>query len=121
MPLDMKFDPVTFDEIDDGRGSPTLTPHADTMVMHQLLCHRGECWHDDELGSDLHDLEHLQADPAVLASEDARLALEVVVRRGRIADLEITAEEVPGRVAVATRYRDVSTSDVLTLLIPGGR
>ncbi|MGN6103739.1 MAG: hypothetical protein ACTHU0_01420 [Kofleriaceae bacterium] len=120
MPYDLKFDPLTLDEIDDGHGSPVLTDKADTMVMHQLVCHGGACWQGAYLGSRLHDLEYLQSDPEVLTEEELRLALGIIEARGRIADLEVEAAATRGRIEAATRFRDVSTNDVITMKVPAG-
>ena len=121
MPLDRKFDPVTQDFIRDGRGGFEKTATAETSVMNQLLAHRGECWHDPELGSDLHDLEALQPDPAVLAEQEARRALERLERSGRIANVEaVGTEPAPGRVDVQTKFRDTSTSQVVASHVKSG-
>ncbi len=123
MPLDLKFDPVTQDEIDDGFGSPTMTPHSDTAVMHGLLCHYGECWQDPELGSRLHDLDYLQADPEKLGADEARRALERLESQGRIRDVEVSAQHdgVIGRLRINTRFRDASSgSRASTFVRTGG-
>lgn len=122
MPFDRKFDPVTQDFVRDGRGGYERTATAETSVLNQLLAHRGECWHDPELGSDLHDLEALQADPAALAGASARTALERLERLGRITAIEVEASEpAVGRVRVDTKCRDTSTSQVVdTFVEPGG-
>jgi hypothetical protein len=50
--------------------------------------------------------------------------LGVVVNRGRIANLQVSAamdNDVPGRVDVASTYRDVGTGQVVTTYAtPGG-
>jgi len=116
MPLDLKFDPITKDLVSDGKGSYVRTPNADTMLMHQMLCHYGDCWHDENLGSRLHDLKFLQADPAKLGAEEARRALKVLQARGRISDVEAKAEVPkgqPGRVNIVTSARDTSTGGIV--------
>src|SRR5687767_7233653 len=106
MPWSWKRNPVTGDLIPDGKGGYEKTQTAENLVRNQLLAHRDECWQDPELGSHLHDLERFIADPDGLAADDARLALERIEAAGRITNIEVTAEETPGRVTVATRFRD---------------
>lgn len=121
MPWDYYIDPVTRDLVPDGKGGFRKVETAQTSVMNQLLAHAGECWHDDELGSELHDLRAMQAAPETIAPDKARLALERLVRAGRIADVEARAERSVGRVVVATRFRDTTSGSIVeTKLKPGG-
>ncbi|HWU86209.1 MAG TPA: phage GP46 family protein [Kofleriaceae bacterium] len=121
MPWDYLIDPVTRDLVKDGKGGFVKVRSAQTSVMNQLLAHRGEWWGDPELGSRLHDLRAMQARPEVIAPEEARLALERLVRAGRIADIEARAESSPGRVVVATRFRDTTSGSLVEMkLKPGG-
>lgn len=118
MPWSWKRDPVTGDLVKDGKGGFVKTFTAEGLARNQLLAHRDACWHDPELGSHLHDLERFIADPDGLASDDARLSLERVVAAGRIDNVQVVAEESVGRVTVATRFRDTSTNQVVTLKLP---
>lgn len=121
MPWAFARDPKTGDRIPDGRGGFVKTRTAENLVRNQLLAHLGECWQDPELGSRLHDLEAFQPDPAELGADEARRALERVVAAGRIADLEVEAEEArPGRLAIATRFRDTSSGQPVATKIPTG-
>lgn len=118
MPWSWKRDPVTGDLVKDGKGGFVKTFTAENLVRNQLVAHRDRCWQDAELGSRLHELERFITDPDGLASDDARLALERIQAAGRISNIEVTAEEKPGRVIVATRFRDTSTNQVVTAKIP---
>jgi len=122
MAKDFAFDPVTHDLIRDGKGSWQMTSTAATMVQLQMMCHAGECWHDEQLGSFLHDLKRFQAKPELLLPDEAERALSVIVARGRIDSLEVTAKrQGPGRVDVATRFRDTSTGQLVSTFVkPGG-
>jgi phage gp46-like protein len=64
----------------------------------------------------------MQAQPEVMAPDEAKLALERLVRAGRIDNLEVRAElAAPGRVVVATRFRDTTSGSLVELkLTPGG-
>lgn len=122
MAKSLKFDPITRDLVRDGKGWFEWTPHADTTVMHQLLVRGGEAWHDPLLGSRLHDLRAMQGKPEVVAEGFAKQALDVLVSRGRVSNVEVVAE-VPktGRVLVATKFRDASTGQIVPMKIPAGR
>lgn len=121
MAFDFKFDPVTKDFILGADGSFELTETAETAVLHQLECHLGEWWLDPDAGSRLHDLRAAQADPLVFLEDEARRALGVLVERGRIADVDVIAEEGrPGRINVATRFRDVSSGQLVDTFIKAG-
>lgn len=114
MARDFKFDPVTQDWIPDGKGSFQTTEHADTMLMHQLVCTYRAWWGDGELGSRLNDPKNYGADPVTFAKDEARRAIGVLIDRGRVANLQVDAEQpYPGRVNVATRSQDVSTGSVV--------
>lgn len=123
MPRDFKHDPITGDLLRDGKGGFVYTTTAETSVRNQLLAHFGECWHDPELGSKLHDREALQANPAQLAKAEAERALGRLEDAGRITNVEVRAEESPGRVTVATRFADASTNQLVEAFVqkPGGR
>lgn len=115
MPWDFKFDPVTKDFISDGAGSYVTTQNADTMVMHQFLCEYPLCWHDENLGSRLADMQYLQPDPQARAEADAKRSLNVLQSRGRVANIEVDVQmESPSRVDIATRFRDTSSGQVVT-------
>jgi phage gp46-like protein len=121
MAWDFKFDPVTGDLIDDGRGAVVLTERADTAIMLQLSSHLGEWWGDPNAGSRLHDRHAFQADPVALVEDEARRALDLLVERGRIADVDVRVEQPSaGRVNVAVTSRDVSTGEVVDTFIRSG-
>lgn len=122
MPLDYKIDPATQDLVKDGKGGYVKIKTAETSVQNQLLARYGECWHDPELGSKLYDLDAFKTDPATLVAEEARRALERLEAAGRIADIEVVAEQPrAGRVNVRTRFRDTSADQVVdTYVKPGG-
>jgi phage gp46-like protein len=122
MSTSFKFDPVSRDLIRNGRGWFTMTSNQDTTVMHQLLCHADECWHDPQLGSRLHDLKKLQVRPEVTAPSEARRSLDVLVSRGRISNVEVIAEiPRPGRINLATKFRDTKTGQIVPLKVSAGR
>lgn len=122
MAWDFKFDPQTQDLIDDGAGAIETTDTAETMVMHQLLCHLGEWWGDETLGSKIHDLNAFQSRPEVLAPDEAKRALGVLIDRGRIANLEVRAEmQGQGRVVVLARFQDASTGQLVDTFAKAGR
>lgn len=122
MPKSFKYDPVTRDLIRDGKGWFTTTSNQDTTVMHQLMCHAGKCWQDPKLGSRLHELKSLGTKPVETATVRAQESLDVLVARGRIANVEVVAEVPrPGRVNVATKFRDTKTGQVVPLKLPAGR
>ncbi len=121
MPLDMRFDPITQDEIDDGRGSPVLTPNADTAVQLALLVHYQQAWQAPEMGSRFHDLGAFQADPEPLAESEARRVLARLEAQGRIVMDDVRAElAAPGRLHVATRFRDANTGQLVDTFIRSG-
>lgn len=123
MPWDYLIDPTTRDLVPDGRGGFMRVYTAQTSAMNQLLAHRGACWHGAELGSRLYDLRALQPRPEQLAPEEARLALERLVRAGRIDNLEVSGGGAArgGRVEVFTRFRDTTSGSLVELkLKPGG-
>jgi phage gp46-like protein len=122
MPFDRRFDPVTEDFVSDGRGGYERTTTAETSIYNQLKAHRGECWQDDELGSRLHDLDAMQADPALLAAEDARISLERLEADGRITAIEVSGSEPrPGVVRVDTKCRDTSTTQLVATHVTAKR
>jgi len=122
MPWDFRFDPVTQDLIDDGHGAVELTDTAETAVLHQLLCHRGEWWGDPDAGSRLHDLDALVADPEALIADEVRRALDPLVRSGRIDQVRARAvEEQAGRVRVETSFQDSSASQRVDLVVTPSR
>ncbi len=120
--LDLAFDPLMHDEIDDGHGSPVLTDKADTAVQLAMLVHYGEAWQDPEMGSRFHDLDTLQADPARLATVEAERVLERLVSQGRIADPTAIAEfnNGTGQLVVATTFRDRNTGQVVSTKVRAG-
>lgn len=121
MPFDRKFDPVKQDIIPDGKGGFQRTATAETSVQNQMLAREGECWQDPELGSLLHDLEGMQADPVGMAKLRARRPLERLERLGRITAIAVDAvEPAPGRVEVHTRFRDTSTNQVVDTFVKSG-
>jgi hypothetical protein len=121
MPMDFAFDPVTRDLIDDGAGSFELTETASSTLMHQVLCHYGECWHDENLGSLFHDLSAFQAKPELLAKSEAERCFGVLVDRGVITNLETSVSAfVRGRINVATRSRDATTGQVIDQVVKAG-
>lgn len=121
MAWDLKFDPVTRDLIDLPNGSPAITETAETMMMHQVLLHYGECWHDPAVGSKFHDLAAFQANPTLLAQAEAERCFGVLVSRGRITNLEIAVSAPSaGRVNIATRSRDANTGQVIDTIARSG-
>jgi phage gp46-like protein len=121
MPYDLAFDPITQDEITEVNGSPKLTRNADTAVQLAMLVHYQESWHDPEMGSRFHNLSLFQADPVPLAEQEALRVLERLEDQGRIADVEVAAEEGSGgRLKVATRFRDTNTGQLVNTFIRSG-
>jgi hypothetical protein len=119
--FDLSFDPVTRDLVDDGKGSFALTDTADTILMHQVLCHYGRCWHDENLGSKFHDLSAFQENPELLAKAEADRCFGVLVSRGVITNLETDVSPfVNGRINVATRSRDANTGQVIDQVVKAG-
>lgn len=122
MAWDFLWDPVTQDLVDDGHGGVELTETAETAVLHQLLCHRGEWWGDPEAGSRLHDLDAFAQDPEALVPDEVRRALEPLVRSGRIDQVRARAVEVQaGRVVVETSFQDASASQRVDLVVTPSR
>ena len=120
MAFDFKFDPVTKDLVRNANGSYDTTPHADTMLQHQFWCHAGKCWHDKDLGSFFFDLRKFQTKPEVLVPDEARRCMNVLASRGRISNIEVTAERRgTGRIDVATKSRDTSTGKTLAVRTGG--
>lgn len=116
-----KIDPITRDLIPDGRGSFVRVETAETSIQIALRAHHNECWHDPDLGSELHDLERFQADPPGGIADEVRRALGPLERAGRIADLEVVAVETqPGRIEVRTRSRDQTTNQLIDITIKAG-
>lgn len=124
MPRDYFIDPTTNDLVKDGKGGFVMVETAQTSVYNQLKAKRGKCWHDEELGSDLHDLRAIQSAPERLAPEAAKLALGRLVRARRIDAVEVRGELAPapgGRVLVVTRFRDTTSGSLVeTRLKTGG-
>lgn len=124
MPRDYYIDPNTNDLVKDGKGGFVMVGNATTSVYNQLKAHAGACWHDAELGSDLHDRRAMQPAPERLAPESAKRSLARLVRTRRIDNVEATGElaAVPaGRVLVLTRCRDTTSGSIIeTRLKTGG-
>ena len=121
MPKDFAFDPITGDLIPDGKGWFQTTPHADTQLQLQMLCHADQCWQDDQLGSFFYGLKRFQAKPEVMLPDEASRALKILQSRGRLAIIDIQAvTRGPGRVDVATKTRDTSTGLVITQTFKAG-
>ena len=119
MPWDLETDPITGDFVSDGAGGWACTLYGDTSVLHQLSCHYDRWWADPELGSLLFDRDRFVTAPAALVRAEVERALAVLVRDGKIADLEVVAVEVGGgRVDVSTTYRLVESDQVVTAQIP---
>lgn len=122
MSKSLKYDPLTRDLIKNGKGWFEKTSSAETTVMHQVLVHADGAWHDPQLGSFLHDLKRFQGRPQVSAPAELRRALNVLAARGRISNIEVTAEKSkPGRVFVISKCRDTSTGQIVSLKVPAGR
>lgn len=121
MPWDLAMDPITGDFVSDSAGGWQRTEHGDTAVLHQLECHYDAWWGDPELGSLLHDRDRFTGGAAPVAAEVER-ALGVLVRDGKIADLEVSAvESRAGRVEVGTTYRLVESDQLVSgVLTPLG-
>lgn len=125
MPNDFKFDPTTGDIIPDGNGAYVMTPYNDTVLQLQLECHYGECWHDAQLGSRLHDLRFFQPDPVNMVPDELKRALNVLASRGYVGSIQASAVRVnAGRVDATTVCRDLSSGNLITqkttLTQPGG-
>lgn len=117
--FDVRFDPVTGDWIDDGAGAVQMVTTAETSVLLQLVTHHGRWGGDPDAGSRIHDLDQFTTDPEALIADEARRALDVLVADGEIADIDVTVTETaPGRVEVATSFRDVKTGSTVVLAIP---
>jgi hypothetical protein len=121
MALDFKFDPVTKDLIDAADGSFEQTSTAETAVTLQLEQHQGEWWGDPDAGSLLHDRGAFQAAPETLIPDECQRAMALLVSRGRIANVEArTVLEANGRAVTQTRFRDVSTGQLVDTFVRGG-
>lgn len=119
--LDLKFDSITRDVIDDGAGGFELTENADTILMHQALCHYNAWWGDEQLGSRFHDLQAFQGNPELEAQAEADRCFGVLVARGYITNLETgVSPMVGGRINIATRSRDVNTGQVIDQVLKSG-
>lgn len=112
---DIKIDPVTQDLVRDGRGGFVYATGAETSVLHQLSIHFGGDWLSPEDGSRLHELSLFStAAPAADIEAETRRSLDVLVRRGRIADPSVEARQIkPGRVDVNVSYRDVRSGQLI--------
>lgn len=125
MPLDLKFDPITQDEIDDGHGSPVLTDKADTAVQLAYLVHYQEAWQDSELGSRFHNLDFFQGDPEPLAEQEASRVTERLIAQGRISaqpqpEVRAEFESALGRLKLATTFRDANTGQLVNTFVRSG-
>jgi phage gp46-like protein len=110
MPLDYRFDPTTGDLVRDGKGAFVLVDTAETALQEQVLHHYQEWWGAPEQGSRLHDLRVLGKDKVKAAIAETQRALGVLVKAGRISNLEVVAEQAkPGRINVASKSRDTRT------------
>lgn len=122
MPWAWKRDPLTGDLIPDGKGGYVKTETAEVIVQNELLVHLETNWAAPRRGSLLHDLDRFKANPEVLVAEEARRALANVEEQGRISNIEVRAEVPnPGRINVATRCRDTSTSQTIDTKVPTAR
>jgi phage gp46-like protein len=116
------FDPKTRDVVLNSKGHFVEDNTAGPTVMHQLLCHYGKWWGDPKrLGSKIYDLKFFQARPEVMAPDEARRALGVLVDMGKIRQLEVRAE-VPqtGRVVVQSRFQDANTGQLVDTFVKAG-
>lgn len=115
MPKDYKFDPVTGDLVRDGKGGHVLVSTAETALQEQIIHHYQAWWGAPEQGSRLNNLRLFTGDKLKAANDEVRRALNVLVQRGRIANLQVTAEQPKaGRINVASTSRDTSTGQVIT-------
>ena len=122
MPFDLRFDPLTHDLIDDGRGSVQLTDTAETAVLHALIAHFGEWWGDPDAGSRLHDLDAFVGNPEPMIADEVRRALASIVQAGRIDQLRVRAlMERTGRIRVETSFRDATSSQLVALVVAPSR
>jgi hypothetical protein len=122
MPWSWKRDPVTGDLIPDGAGGFEKTETAEVLVQNELLVHIETNWCAPGRGSTLHDLDLFKQDPIGLVPEEARRALRNVELAGRIANIEVAAElPKPGRIHVATRFRDTSANQLVDTFVPVAR
>lgn len=111
MPKDFKIDPVTGDFVRDGKGGWVLVETAETAVQLQLATRYRSWWRDPEKGSQLGDPRLLVGSNKVQAAQaEAQRALRVLERAGRIAQVQVIAEQPqPSRVVVQATFRDTST------------
>lgn len=110
---EIKIDPTTNDLVRDGKGGYVYTESADTAVLHQLAIHFGADWLAPDDGSRIHDLQYFTGDSAERIKAEIERALGVLEARGRIGNIEVTAEqEAGGAVVATTRYRDTRTGRV---------
>jgi phage gp46-like protein len=122
MPKDFKIDPATGDFVRDGKGGWMLVETAETAVQLQLATPYRSWWRDPEKGSQLGDIRLLVGGNKEQAAEaEAQRALRVLERAGRIANVQVIAEQPqPGRVAVQATFRDTSTGQQIKAPKVGG-
>ncbi len=121
MAWDFKFSPTTRDLIRDDAGSVERTHSADTMVMHQLAIRYRSWWGGPELGTTLGNLKRFGRNPELSILAEAKRALEVVQKRGRISNLQVKTEAPnQGRVNLATQFQDVRMGRVTKTSLPVG-
>jgi phage gp46-like protein len=111
MPKDFKIDPAIGDFVRDGEGGWVLVETAETAVQLQLATRYKSWWRDPEKGSQLGDIRLLAGSNKVQAAQaEAQRALRVLEQAGRIAQVQVIAEQSqPGRIAVQATFRDTST------------
>lgn len=116
---ELKFDPVLQDWIRDGKGGFVRVDGSETTVLHQMLTHYQQDALDPESGSRFYMAELFAADPAALSEDEARRTLDLLVSRGIISDVEVSAiDDSTGRVTLDIGYRDVASGVFNRLSLP---
>lgn len=115
MALDYKFDPVTGDLVRDGKGSFVLVDTAETALQEQVMHHYQAWWGAPNQGSRLADFRSFVGrDKVKAAIAETQRALGVLVKAGRISNLQVVAEQPKaGRINVASTSRDTGTGKTI--------
>ena len=120
---DRRFDPVTRDYVEDGRGGFELTRTAETACYHQLLGDLNAWAGDAGAGSRLHLIPRKAGERTAIAAKDAvEAALRVLVEAGAITGVEVTVtRDQFGRLSLSGSAQDVQSGELdLSPILPQG-